>query len=158
MLCALTGEFIAIKRHGENRVTVHSAFAPNSVPLVIDSAHIASNGCQLLLKTTSRWQNYDSPTDDGSVSPHLFAPSSHGIVIFNLLLTFGSAGADSTTLSSPPVVVNLHQTGAPGYQCQRLTATDDGQLLACAHRTGISVLALQNLKVSPLLPLHKSTT
>ena len=130
-------------------MTVCSAFAPNSTPLVIESAHIASNGCHLLVKTVSAlWQAADGPTDDDSASPYLFAPSPHGLVIFNLLLAFGTAGTEATSLSTPPVVINLQPTGAPSYQCQRLAATDDGELLACAHKTGVSVLALQGIKVS----------
>ena len=170
----IIGEFIAIKRQGQSKVAVYSAFAPNSMPLIIDSAHIASSGCHLLLQTVpSRWQTADSATEDDSTSPHLFAPSSHGIVIFNLLLAFGCAGADSaTSLSTPPVVVNLQPTGAPSYQCQHLAATDDGKLLACAQKSGVSVLALRDLKVSSrrgwgvggavprsiMLPLHPSNS
>lgn len=134
-------------------MTVYSVLAPNSsIPLTIDSAHIASNGCHLLLvqAATSQWQTATS-TDDDSVSPHLVAPSPHGIVIFNLLLAFASAGTEHhTSLSSPPVVVNLQPTGAPTCHCQHLTATEDCALLACAQRSGVSVLALRHLKVRHL--------
>lgn len=138
-----------MKRYGDNKLTVYSIFAPNSVPLTINSPHVASCGRHLLLLKTSSspWSTDSSSADDGNM-PHVFAPSSHGIVIFNLLLAFGSAGADSSTgLGSPPTIVNLHPTTGPIYQCQRLVASEDGSVIACAHRTGVSVLALRKLKV-----------
>jgi hypothetical protein len=135
------GEFIAQKHAQSSAIVVSSVVCPEAPPLTILSEHLSDSTTHLIVRklTLSRHRGKSS---------HMLCPSKSGILVFDLLQSFGSASVNSSIYA--PTLISLPRESCCPFSCSALAVSEDGTFVAAAEGITIYIITLPELSVSTM--------